>query len=150
MGAGAEAKGDTSVKKGQQLYTANCAQCHGGDSHGDGPLAKRLDPPPADLIVHAPEHSDQQLLDWIANDIPTTAMPAFGKRLSVQDREAILNYLRNLTKDATPGAGRSAAGTRSRARIFSLQRQRKVMAARASPRRHDASTEPSPWIPPVR
>lgn len=100
-GSGTEAKGDTSVKKGQQLYLANCAQCHGAGARGDGPLAKQLDPPPADLIIHVPQHTDQQLLDWITNGIPTTAMPAFGGKLSPQDREAILNYLRNLTKDQT-------------------------------------------------
>jgi copper transport protein len=101
-GLGTAATGDTSVKKGQQLYAANCAQCHGSGAHGDGPQAKLLDPPPADLIVHVPQHNDQQLRDFIANGIPASAMPAFGQKLSAQDREAILNYLRNLTKDQTP------------------------------------------------
>ena len=100
--AGTEAKGDTSVKRGEQLYMTNCAECHGNDAHGDGPLAKKLDPPPVDLIVHVPQHDDQQLLDWIQNGIPATAMPAFGQKLNAQDREAVLNYLRNLTKDQTP------------------------------------------------
>jgi copper transport protein len=107
-GSGTAATGDTSVKKGQQLYAANCAQCHGKDAHGDGPQARFLDPPPADLIVHVPQHSDQQLRDFIANGIPASAMPAFGQKLSAQDREAILNYLRNLTKDQTPAAATPA------------------------------------------
>lgn len=107
-GSGSVASAATSVKRGEQLYMANCAECHGSDAHGDGPLAKQLNPPPVDLIVHTPQHSDQQLLDFITNGIPTTAMPAFGNTLSAQDREAILNYLRNLTKDVTPTPGPAA------------------------------------------
>jgi copper transport protein len=101
-GAGNEAKGDTSVAKGRQVFMANCAECHGNDAKGDGPLAKQLDPPPANLIDHVPQHDDQQLLDWIANGIPTTAMPGFASKLSPADREAVLNYLRDLTKNVTP------------------------------------------------
>lgn len=103
-GASSQATGDTSVSKGRQLYMANCAQCHGQDAHGDGPQAKFLDPPPVDLIVHVPQHSDQQLLDWITNGIPASAMPAFGKKLNAQQRQAVLNYLRDLTKNATATA----------------------------------------------
>jgi mono/diheme cytochrome c family protein len=55
-----------------------------------------------------PQHSDQQLRDFIANGIPASAMPAFGQKLSAQDREAILNYLRNLTKDQRPAAATPA------------------------------------------
>jgi copper transport protein len=108
-GSGSVASEATSVKRGQQLYTANCAQCHGNDLHGDGPLAKQLDPPPADLIVHTPQHDDQQLLGFIANGIPASAMPAFGSKLSAQDRQAILNYLRNETKNETPTPTPSAS-----------------------------------------
>ena len=101
-GSGSVASAATSVEKGKQLYMANCAQCHGADAHGDGPLAKNLNPPPVDLIVHVPQHSDQQLLGWITNGIPTTAMPAFGKKLNADQRQAILNYLRDQTKNVTP------------------------------------------------
>ncbi|MGI8550360.1 MAG: c-type cytochrome [Dehalococcoidia bacterium] len=95
-GAGTQASAKTSVARRRQLFVANCASCHGQDARGDGPQAKLLDPPPANLVEHVPQHSDQQLLDWMANGIPTTAMPAFGKKLSDQDRQAILNYLRSL------------------------------------------------------
>jgi copper transport protein len=101
-GAGTDAKGDTSVSRGRQLFGSNCAECHGNDAKGDGPLAKQLDPPPANLIDHVPQHDDRQLLDWIANGIPTTAMPGFASKLNPADREAILNYLRDLTKNVTP------------------------------------------------
>ncbi len=95
-GTGQSASSATSVQRGRQLYAANCARCHGASGRGDGPDGKQLDPPPADLIVHVPQHSDQQLLGFIASGIPTTAMPAFGTTLSAAERQAILNYLRQL------------------------------------------------------
>lgn len=40
---------DAAVRAGEDLYQKNCSLCHGPSGHGDGPQAKSLDPPPADL-----------------------------------------------------------------------------------------------------
>lgn len=101
-GTGATAGAGTSVAAGRKLYAQYCARCHGASGAGDGPDAKKFDPPPANLIVHVPQHTDQQLLDWIANGIPTTAMPGFKDKLDETQRQAILNYLRTLGGAATP------------------------------------------------
>jgi mono/diheme cytochrome c family protein len=37
------------IRAGEDLYRKNCSLCHGPSGHGDGPQAKSLDPPPADL-----------------------------------------------------------------------------------------------------
>lgn len=37
------------VRTGQQLYRTHCASCHGTAGHGDGPLGRNLNVPPADL-----------------------------------------------------------------------------------------------------
>jgi copper transport protein len=95
-GAGTSAAAGTSVAAGRKLYLQYCARCHGESGAGDGPDGRRLDPPPANLIVHVPQHSDQQLLDWIANGIPATVMPGFKDKLSAEQQQAILNYLRTL------------------------------------------------------
>jgi mono/diheme cytochrome c family protein len=106
-GAGQAASGDSSVQRGRTLFAANCARCHGSSGHGDGPDGKGLDPPPVDLVVHVPQHSDQQLLGWIANGIPATAMPSFGAKLEPVEQQAILNYLRTLSPATpSPAAGR--------------------------------------------
>jgi cytochrome c oxidase cbb3-type subunit 2 len=34
---------------GRMLFAQLCAQCHGTSAKGDGPLSKKLTPPPADL-----------------------------------------------------------------------------------------------------
>jgi high-affinity iron transporter len=92
------------VAQGHSLYLANCAVCHGADARGDGPNAKNLNPPPVNLVEHVPHHTDAELLGWITNGIPTTAMPAFGGKLSPDERESLLQYLRQLSQSTPAGA----------------------------------------------
>lgn len=41
---------DPSVDAGRDLYRQNgCASCHGPDGHGDGPVAKTIEPHPRDF-----------------------------------------------------------------------------------------------------
>ncbi len=88
-----------SVQRGQTIYQANCVTCHGVAGAGDGPLATFLKPPPANLQVHmAAGHTDGQLFDWITNGIEGSAMPAFGTRLTEQQRWDVINYIRTFGK----------------------------------------------------
>jgi mono/diheme cytochrome c family protein len=86
-----------SIARGQELYTTNCQVCHGASGRGDGPAAATLNPPPLDLNVHAPLHSDPDIFALITNGIPGTAMPAHEKILPPDDRWHIINYVRALT-----------------------------------------------------
>ncbi len=89
----------TSLARGQKVYEANCVPCHGPTGRGDGPLAAGLTPPPADFKVHmGAGHSDAQLFDWLTNGIQDTAMPAWGSRLSEQERWDVLNYIRTFAQ----------------------------------------------------
>ena len=77
-----EAKGNPfsltqeSVQLGQSTYVTTCATCHGDTGKGDGPAGLILNPPPADLAIHVPLHTDNELYDFIANGIEGTPMLA--------------------------------------------------------------------------
>jgi mono/diheme cytochrome c family protein len=86
------------LARGRELFQQNCVQCHGDAGRGDGPLASALKPPPVDLTVHVPLHSDGELRDWITNGVPRTAMPAFGGQFSPEEVQAVINYIRELAK----------------------------------------------------
>ena len=88
------------LARGRELYQANCVQCHGGGGRGDGPLAAGLRPPPLDLTVHVPLHSDQELTNWITNGVPRTSMPAWGGQFTAEETQAVINYLRELARQS--------------------------------------------------
>jgi mono/diheme cytochrome c family protein len=94
-------KGPEAVARGAGIYEQNCAQCHGLNGKGNGPLAPTLNPRPVDLTIHVPFHPDEQILFWISNGLPGTAMPAFKEALTDQERSDVLQYLRDLSVPQT-------------------------------------------------
>jgi copper transport protein len=84
-----------SITRGGELYQQSCVTCHGISGRGDGPLARGLNPRPADLRVHVAQHTEAQLWLWVSDGVPGTAMPAFRSSLSDEDRWHIVNYLRS-------------------------------------------------------
>lgn len=87
---------ERSIALGRDLYAARCVSCHGSGGLGAGPLAKGLNPPPADLVTHVPLHSDGELFGFIAGGFPASAMPAFTGALSDEEIWNLVNYLRTL------------------------------------------------------
>jgi mono/diheme cytochrome c family protein/uncharacterized membrane protein len=90
-------QGPEAIAHGAEIFQQNCVQCHGVAGKGDGPLAPTLNPRPVDLTQHVPFHPDEQLLYWISNGVPGSAMPAFKEVLSERERKDVLAYLRNLS-----------------------------------------------------
>lgn len=86
------------LERGREIYQASCVQCHGEGARGDGPLAAALQPRPLDLTVHVPLHTDQELHDWIANGIPRTSMPPWKGKISEEEIQAVINYLRQVAE----------------------------------------------------
>lgn len=84
-----------SVAIGQRVYQQHCQACHGITGAGDGPVGRTLNPRPADLRVHmAAGHTDGELFNWISEGFKGTAMPAFKRTLTAEDRWHVLNFLR--------------------------------------------------------
>jgi mono/diheme cytochrome c family protein len=84
-----------SVARGENLYLANCASCHGVGGLGDGPAAAGMLPPPGALPDRVGETTDGALAYRIAVGSGGTRMPAFAATLSENDRWDLVNYLRS-------------------------------------------------------
>jgi high-affinity iron transporter len=85
---------EPSLARGAVVYQQNCASCHGTMGTGDGPLAKGLEPPPANLTDRS-VLLNQSPLDYyrrITIGVVGTAMPAFETRLAPEDRWAAAVY----------------------------------------------------------
>lgn len=87
------------VARGAELFPQHCASCHGADGRGDGPAAKGLDIPPADLTAeHLWEHADGEMFWWLSHGIDAPegglAMPGFAGRLSPDQRWELIDYVR--------------------------------------------------------
>lgn len=95
-----------SVARGQQVYAANCAACHGVDLEGQPNWRTRkpngrLPAPPHDASGHTWHHDDQTLfnltkfgLSALVGQPIETDMPAYDGKLSDDDIRAALAYIR--------------------------------------------------------
>jgi copper transport protein len=83
-----------SLAIGQQVFEQNCQVCHGVTGQGDGPAAAGLDPPPANLIVHVPLHSEAELFRAVHDGKSGTAMPSFDEVLADEEIWHLINYIR--------------------------------------------------------
>lgn len=87
---------DGTIATGREIYGARCALCHGVAGRGDGPAGVGLHPPPADLFLHVPQHTDGELYFFIARGIPGTQMREWRTELSEDERWSLVHYLREL------------------------------------------------------
>lgn len=91
------------VARGAGLYAEYCAGCHGvrleGASNWKSPLPDgSYPPPPHDASGHTWHHPDGQLRDIVlrgGGPVYGGTMPAFGDRLSGDQVEAILTYIKD-------------------------------------------------------
>jgi high-affinity iron transporter len=91
-----------------KLYEAQCAGCHGAQGHGDGPLAKGLNPMPADFHARArqEQRSVYALFNAITLGVPGTAMQGYAQTLKEDDRWALAFHVANyLASDEDRRAG---------------------------------------------
>ena len=90
--------------KGKDLYTTNCAGCHGPTGKGDGPAAAALTPKPSDLTNKASMSGlkDQYLFDLIQKGgVPVGKSPLMlplGSKLKDGDIRDVIAYMKSLAK----------------------------------------------------
>lgn len=88
------------IAAGRTTYRERCAACHGERGRGDGPAGAALDPKPADLVLHVPQHTDGELFYFVSLGVPGTAMPAWRSILTSTERWQLVRYLRTLARGA--------------------------------------------------
>ncbi|HUE19084.1 MAG TPA: CopD family protein, partial [Stellaceae bacterium] len=83
-----------SVAAGERDFAQNCASCHGAEGKGDGPAAKGMSDPPADLTAdHVYAHSDGEMFWWIGHGIADTPMPGFSDVLDETARWDLIDFI---------------------------------------------------------
>ena len=104
------------VSRGQEVFAANCATCHGagGEGQANWHIEKddgTLPPPPLNGDGHTWHHGDGLLYRVVSKggqefEDPRfssfkSAMPAFGDQLSHDEIVAVLTYVKSLWGDKT-------------------------------------------------
>jgi len=92
--------GEDSLTRGAELFSTNCARCHGDGGMGDGPDGQDLDPRPAS-IAHTSRMLGDDYLFWRiseggAHEPFASAMPRWQDVLEDDARWDVINYVRAL------------------------------------------------------
>lgn len=100
----------STIDQGKQLFQANCARCHGESGKGDGPDAAGLATPLQDMTNQEAmaTKSEADFFSAITGGVDPD-MPAFGDKISENDRWALAAYVRSLA--FASNAGQLAAET---------------------------------------
>jgi mono/diheme cytochrome c family protein len=88
---------DKLIERGQERYNVYCRPCHDGTGSGQGMVITRAKWQPAPPTFHQDrirQMPDGQLFATISNGV--RLMPAYGPQIPVQDRWAIVSYVRAL------------------------------------------------------
>jgi putative copper export protein/mono/diheme cytochrome c family protein len=82
-----------SIARGQELFAAHCAGCHGNAGRGNGPNALALDMETSDLTAdHIYDHPDGDLFWWIGHGIDET-MPGFATAIDDGARWNLIDFI---------------------------------------------------------
>ncbi len=94
----------------QQLYSNNCAACHGVTGMGDGSAAMGLEPAPTNFLdtIRASQRSLFGLYNTITLGVSETAMRPFGQ-LSDHERWSLAFYVGTLANPAAMNSDMSAS-----------------------------------------
>jgi mono/diheme cytochrome c family protein len=84
------------VARGALLYSANCAQCHGGPGFAQSKIGQSMQPLPGPLVDASARWQPRELY-WITrHGIKMSGMPAWEFHLSEDDLWAVVAFMRVL------------------------------------------------------
>ena len=91
------------VAHGRKTFLNNCAMCHGQQGLGDGPAGASLNPKPRNFVEGKWKQGGrtQDLFKTLQTGIPGSSMVSF-KSLPKNDRWALVQYIRSITKNKVP------------------------------------------------
>lgn len=90
-----------SIAKGKGIFGQQCATCHGAEGKGDGPAAAAFNPKPRNFTSLENWKNPRTVagvFKTLKEGLPGTPMPGFST-IPVEDRFAIVHYLRSLMPD---------------------------------------------------
>ena len=85
-----------SVERGKVVYGHFCVPCHGTSGKGDGPVAPKFVPPPPLDSPAVKGRADGYIYATIRLGSLSQLMPAYGYRMTEQERWDLVNYVRSL------------------------------------------------------
>lgn len=87
------------LAQGSALFKKNCETCHGATGKGDGPATQFVKPAPHDITT--PEVQSKMTdggIFWKLT-VGKKPMPPFGKKLTDNERWALVQFVRSLRVD---------------------------------------------------
>jgi len=107
VGLGQRVRAEEAAIEGRRIYIEYCASCHGLTGEGDGPVARALSTPPANLRLLSDRFGNPLPEDQVARFIDGRAevkahgprdMPVWGRRFYAQthDERAVRAMIRDL------------------------------------------------------
>lgn len=89
---------ETSIQRGEILYSIYCTLCHGDTGQGNGPLAEHYEERPLRSLSSGSVTAqfDGQLFQTISEGF--SRMPAQAEALSPRERWDVINYVRTLAE----------------------------------------------------
>jgi mono/diheme cytochrome c family protein len=103
------------ASRGRQVYARICSVCHGDKGAGSMWASANLNPPPRDFASPGAKQdlTRDRMLAAVSNGRPNTAMQGYSGRLSRDDMEAVVDYIRGAFM-RIPEANANISGTHAR------------------------------------
>ena len=88
----------TGVRSPQEIFEQRCAKCHGNDGKAQTRKGRELKAKDFTRPKFQQHTADKEIVDTITNGIRKRKMPAFKDKLSPEEIQALVGYVRAFGK----------------------------------------------------